>query len=228
MRGKKSEPEEIATMHDRATLLERTLGGRVVAIVRLAEPASLVDVAAALIAGGIYTLEFTLTTPGALEAISACRARFSDDAVIGAGTVLDANEARQCLAAGAQFLVSPGTDPAVIDAARDGGALSMPGALTPTEIIAAWRAGADVVKVFPARQLGPQYIRDLRGPLPQIPLMPTGGVDERNAADYLRAGAVGVAVGGNLIDPAAVARGDWAAITVKARALAEAVGASIV
>lgn len=210
-------------MNDRETLLERALSGRVVAIVRLPDPAPLVDVAEALIAGGIYTLEFTLTTPGALEAISACRARFGDAAVIGAGTVIDVPEARRCLAAGAQFLVSPGTDLDVIGVAQDGDALSMPGALTPTEIIAAWRGGADVVKVFPARQFGPQYIRDLRGPLPQIPLMPTGGVDERNAADYLRAGAVGVAVGGNLIDPVAVARGDWAAITARARVLAEAV-----
>jgi 2-dehydro-3-deoxyphosphogluconate aldolase/(4S)-4-hydroxy-2-oxoglutarate aldolase len=181
------------------------------------------DVAEALIAGGIRSLEFTLTTPGAIEAISACRARFGDEAVVGAGTVIDAVEARRCLEAGAQFLVSPGTDLDVIAAARLGGALSMPGALTPTEVIAAWRAGADVVKVFPARQFGPQYIRDLRGPLPQIPLMPTGGVDERNAADYLRAGAVGVAVGGNLIDPAAVALSDWAAITARALALVEAV-----
>jgi 2-dehydro-3-deoxyphosphogluconate aldolase/(4S)-4-hydroxy-2-oxoglutarate aldolase len=210
-------------MNNQATLLERALSGRVVAIVRLPGPAPLVEVAEALVAGGIFTLEFTLTTPGALEAISACRARFGDTAVIGAGTVLDVHEARKCLAAGAQFLVSPGTDLDVIGAAQDADALSMPGALTPTEIITAWRGGADVVKVFPARQVGPQYIHDLRGPLPQIPLMPTGGVDERNAADYLRAGAVGVAVGGNLIDPAAVARGDWAAITAKARALVEAV-----
>jgi 2-dehydro-3-deoxyphosphogluconate aldolase/(4S)-4-hydroxy-2-oxoglutarate aldolase len=215
-------------MNDRATLLEHALSGRVVAIVRLPDKAPLVEVAEALLAGGIRTLEFTLTTPGAIEAISACRARFGDDAVIGAGTVIDAAEAGTCLDAGAQFLVSPGTDPEVISAARAGGALSMPGALTPTEIIAAWRAGADVVKVFPARQFGPQYIRDLRGPLPQIPLMPTGGVDERNAADYLRAGAVGVAVGGNLIDPSAVARGDWAAITARARALVEAMATRIV
>ncbi|HWE64997.1 MAG TPA: bifunctional 4-hydroxy-2-oxoglutarate aldolase/2-dehydro-3-deoxy-phosphogluconate aldolase [Chloroflexota bacterium] len=209
-------------MNDRATLLQRTLAGRLVAIVRLREQAALMEVARALVAGGITSLEFTLTTPGAVEAIAQCRAQLGDQAVIGAGTVLDAASARRCLDAGAQFLVSPGYDLEVIETARRGGALAMPGALTPTEIIAAWRGGADVVKVFPARQFGPQYIRDLRAPLPEIPLMPTGGVDESNAADYLRAGAVGVAVGGNLIDAASVTRGDWAAISARARALVAA------
>lgn len=210
-------------MNDRAELLQRALKRRVVAIIRLDEGSSLVRVAEAVVAGGIDVLEFTLTTPGALEAIRACRARFGASVVVGAGTVLDGTGARQCLDAGAQFLVSPGHDPQVIAVAREGGALAMPGALTPTEIIAAWRAGADVVKVFPARQFGPRYISDLRGPLPDIPLMPTGGVDETNAAEYLRAGAVSVAVGGNLVSAAAVARGDWGAISAKARALVAAV-----
>ena len=102
----------------------------------------------------------------------------------------------------------------------------MPGAMTPTEILAAWRAGADVVKVFPARVLGPRYIADVRAPLPEVRLMPTGGVDATNAAEYLRAGAIGVAVGGNLVDPAAVARADWAALRARARALVDAVALS--
>jgi len=204
---------------DRAALLRRALAGRVVAIVRLKGAAPLVDVARALTEGGIRSLEFTLTTPGALEAIEACRARFGDAVVVGAGTVLDAAQARQCLDAGAQFLVSPGFDREVIAAARDGGALAMPGALTPTEIVTAWRAGADVVKVFPARALGPKYISDVLAPLPNIPLMPTGGVDESNAVDYLRAGAVAVAAGGSLMDAGAIARADWPTITARARAL---------
>jgi len=208
---------------DRDLLLRCALAGRLVAIIRLRDGAALLEVAAALVEGGITTLEFTLTTPGAVEAIERCRARFGEAVVVGAGTVLDAEGARRCLAAGAQFLVSPGFDPDVIAAARAAGALAMPGAMTPTEILAAWRAGADVVKVFPARSLGPRYIADVLAPLPDVLLMPTGGVDATNAADYVRAGAVGVAVGGNLVDPAAVARADWATLTQRARALVDAV-----
>ncbi len=206
---------------DRAGLLERTLAGRVVAIVRLTSATGLIDVARALVDGGIQALEFTLTTPGALDAIAACRARLGDRVVVGAGTVLDVAQARRCLDAGAQFLVSPGFDAEVIAAARDGGALAMPGALTPTEIVAAWRAGADVIKVFPARAFGPTYISDVLAPLPHLPLMPTGGVDERNGADYLRAGAVAIAAGGSLVDSAAVARADWSTLTRRARALVD-------
>ncbi len=208
---------------DRTLLLERALAGRMVAIVRLKSAAALGDVARALADGGIRTLEFTLTTPGALDAIAACRARLGDDVVVGAGTVLDGAQARRCLDAGAQFLVSPGFDAEVVAVARAGGALAMPGALTPTEIVAAWRTGADVVKVFPARAFGPTYISDVLAPLPHIPLMPTGGVDETNAAAYLRAGAVAVAAGGNLVDAAAIARADWAALTQRARAFAAAI-----
>jgi len=211
------------TMLDHDDLLERTLTDRLVAIIRLRHDAPLARVAEALVAGGIRALEFTLTSPGAVPAITACRARFGDDIIVGAGTVLDEEEARRCLDAGAQFLVSPGFDPAVVTLAHERGALALPGALTPTEIMTAWRAGADVVKVFPARAFGPRYIADLLGPLPQVPLMPTGGVDETNVADYLRAGAVGVAVGGKLVAEDVVARADWDALTVRARVLVTAV-----
>ncbi len=204
-------------------LLERTLDNRLVAIIRLCHEAPLAQVAEALVAGGIRALEFTLTSPGAVPAITACRARFGDDIIVGAGTVLDEEEARHCLDAGAQFLVSPGFDRAVVALARACGALALPGALTPTEIVTAWRAGADVVKVFPARAFGPRYIADLLAPLPQIPLMPTGGVDETNVAAYLRAGAVGVAVGGTLVAEDTVARADWDALTARARVLVAAV-----
>ena len=204
-------------------LLERTLDNRLVAIIRLRHEAPLAQVAEALVAGGIRALEFTLTSPGAVPAITACRARFGDDIIVGAGTVLDEEEARHCLDAGAQFLVSPGFDRAVVALARACGALALPGALTPTEIVTAWRAGADVVKIFPARAFGPRYIADLLAPLPQIPLMPTGGVDETNVAAYLRAGAVGVAVGGTLVAEDTVARADWDALTARARVLVAAV-----
>ena len=204
-------------------LLERTLDNRLVAIIRLRHEAPLAQVAEALVAGGIRALEFTLTSPGAVPAITACRARFGDDIIVGAGTVLDEEEARHCLDASAQFLVSPGFDRAVVALARARGALALPGALTPTEIVTAWRAGADVVKVFPARAFGPRYIADLLAPLPQIPLMPTGGVDETNVAAYLRAGAVGVAVGGTLVAEDTVARADWDALTARARVVVAAV-----
>jgi len=142
-------------MLDHDDLLERTVKDRLVAIIRLRHEAPLARVAEALVAGGVRALEFTLTSPGAVPAITACRARFRDDVIVGAGTVLDAEEARRCLDAGAQFLVSPGFDPAVVAMARACGALALPGALTPTEIVTAWRAGADVVKVFPARATSP-------------------------------------------------------------------------
>jgi len=211
------------TMLNHDELLERTLDNRLVAIIRLRHEAPLAQVAEALVAGGIRALEFTLTSPGAVPAITACRARFGDDIIVGAGTVLDEEEARHCLDAGAQFLVSPGFDRAVVALARACGALALPGALTPTEIVTAWRAGADVVKVFPARAFGPRYIADLLAPLPQIPLMPTGGVDETNVAAYLRAGAVGVAVGGTLVAEDTVACADWDALTARARVLVAAV-----
>ena len=214
----------MAARDDLRSLLDRALAGRLVAIVRLRQGDRLLEVAAALVAGGIRTLEFTLTTPAALDAIGACRVHLGDEVIVGAGSVLDESDARRSLDAGAQFLVSPGFDAAVVEAAHTGCALAMPGALTPTEILAAWRAGADVVKVFPARAFGPSYIKDLLAPLPQIPLMPTGGVGAENAAAYLRAGAVAVAVGGSLIDPDAVATADWAAISAQARALVAAVG----
>jgi len=205
-------------------LLERALAGRLVAIVRLQRGERLLELAMALAAGGIRTLEFTLTTPAALDAIEACRRQLGEEVIVGAGSVLDGSDARRSLDAGAQFLVSPGFDPAVVAAAHAGGALAMPGALTPTEILAAWRAGADVVKVFPARAFGPSYIKDLLAPLPHILLMPTGGVGAENAAAYLRAGAAAVAVGGSLIDPDALAAADWAEISARACALVAAVG----
>lgn len=208
---------------ERQDLLRRALGPRVVAIVRLPGDAPLLEVAEALVRGGITCLELTMTTRGALEAIERCRAHFGDGVVIGAGTVLTAEDARRCLAAGAQFIVSPDTAPEVIRATREGGALSMPGAMTPTEIVRAWRAGADVVKVFPARSLGPRYISDVLAPLPHIPLMPTGGVDATNAGDFLKAGAVAVAVGGRLVSGQTVAARDWQTLERGARELVEAV-----
>jgi 2-dehydro-3-deoxyphosphogluconate aldolase/(4S)-4-hydroxy-2-oxoglutarate aldolase len=204
-------------------LLSRALASRIVAIVRLTWEAPLVEIAEALIAGGLKVLEFTITTPGALQAVAACRDRFGENALIGAGTVLEAEDARRCIEAGAQFLVAPDFNPEVVSVARRASILAMPGAFTPTEIVAAWRAGASMVKLFPARSLGPQYIADLLAPLPNVLLMATGGVSQDNAASYLRAGAAAVGVGGQLVGRDAVERRDWRMLAERARELVQAV-----
>jgi 2-dehydro-3-deoxyphosphogluconate aldolase/(4S)-4-hydroxy-2-oxoglutarate aldolase len=204
--------------------IEKIIQSRIVAIVRLARGGPLVDVARALAAGGITALEFTLTTPGAVDAIEESRNALGDAVTIGAGTVLTAGEAERCIAAGAQFIVSPAFDEDVVDVTKHAGVAALPGALTPTEITAAWRAGADAIKIFPVRSFGPRYISDLLAPLPHLRLVPTGGIDATNAADYLAAGAVAVGVGGNLVDERLVAAGDWESITQRARDLVLAVG----
>jgi 2-dehydro-3-deoxyphosphogluconate aldolase/(4S)-4-hydroxy-2-oxoglutarate aldolase len=206
-------------VHNHEDLLGRALAARVVAIIRLTGEASLVGVAEALVEGGLRALEFTMTTPGALDAISACRDRFGEDVLVGAGTVVDADGAHRCLDAGAQFIVAPDFNAGVVAETRRAGALAMPGAFTPTEIVAASHAGASIVKVFPVRALGPQYIKDILAPLPSLLLMPTGGVSAENAATYLRAGAVAVGVGGNLVARDAVERRDWRVLTERARSL---------
>ncbi|HEX8034497.1 MAG TPA: bifunctional 4-hydroxy-2-oxoglutarate aldolase/2-dehydro-3-deoxy-phosphogluconate aldolase [Ktedonobacterales bacterium] len=208
---------------NRDEVLHRVLREQIVAIIRLRGAADLVAVAEALLAGGITLFEFTATTPGAMEAIVQCRARFGDNALIGMGTVLDAATARQATTAGAQFLISPVWQREVIEAAHASSALAIPGALVPQDIVAATEAGADIVKVFPARVFGPQYIADLLAPLPHLRLMPTGGVSAENVPAYLRAGAVAVALGGSLVDEALVAARDWRALTRRARAVVEAV-----
>jgi 2-dehydro-3-deoxyphosphogluconate aldolase/(4S)-4-hydroxy-2-oxoglutarate aldolase len=199
------------------------LSERLVAIIRLAHYDRAVEVARALAAGGVRLLEFTLTGEGALEAIAAARAALGEAAVVGAGTVLSAANAEDSLAAGAQFLVTPAVVVPAIEAARRRGAPILCGALTPTEVLTAHQAGADFVKLFPARQGGPQYVRDLRGPLPNIRLVPTGGVGPENARAFLEAGAVAVAIGGNLVAEQVVAAGDWGELTERARACRRAI-----
>lgn len=194
---------------NRETDLQRVLSGGLVAVVRAAEAANLVDVVAALAEGGVAVAEVTFTVPGALDVLKAAKSRLGDRVLLGAGTVLDAESARAALLAGAEFLVSPTLNLDVIRMAKRYDKLVFPGAFTPTEILAAWEAGADVVKVFPAEVVGPAFFKAMRGPLPQIRLMPTGGVDLNNAGDYLRAGACCLGVGSQLVDPKAVASGDY-------------------
>lgn len=196
----------------------------IVPVIRAASPEQALAAAEAVRAGGISVVEVTMTVPGALGAIERLASRQDGELLVGAGTVLDAAAARQCRDAGAQFLVSPGFDAAVVQLARESDLLMIAGALTPTEIIAAWRAGADFVKVFPCGAVGgASYIKSLKGPLPQIDLIPTGGVNLKTAADYIRAGAAALGVGSELIPAAALAGGDAAAITARAAEFVAAV-----
>jgi 2-dehydro-3-deoxyphosphogluconate aldolase/(4S)-4-hydroxy-2-oxoglutarate aldolase len=189
----------------RSQQLQRVLDSGIVAVVRAPDPAGLVDVIRALAAGGVTVAEVTLTVPNALDVIREAKKSLGDSVLLGAGTVLDAETCRAALLAGAEFIVSPTVNLDVIRIARRYDKLVMPGAFTPTEILTAWEAGADVVKVFPAEVVGPAFFKAMRGPLPQIRLMPTGGVDLTTAADFLNAGACCLGIGSQLVDHKLVA-----------------------
>jgi 2-dehydro-3-deoxyphosphogluconate aldolase / (4S)-4-hydroxy-2-oxoglutarate aldolase len=189
----------------------------VVAVIRMTHAADLVSVARALAVGDVRLVEITMTVPDAIEVIRGAVRSLGDEAFIGAGTVLDAATASRAIDAGAAYIVGPCLVPEVIETCRRADRLVAPGALTPTEIVEAWSLGADVVKVFPGRVATPGYLADLRGPLPHIPLMPTGNVDLATTPEYIRAGAVAVGVGKALVDPDAVRAGDMARITAAAR-----------
>jgi len=205
------------------TILDAISAARIVAIVRLERYDCAVDLGRALLAGGITALEFTLTGAGAHAAIAACREALGEAAQVGVGSVLAPGDATAAIDAGAQFVVTPTLRPAVIAACRERGTPILCGAFTPSEALDAHEAGADMVKIFPARLSGPQYIRDILAPLPFLKLVPTGGVGPENARAYLDAGAAAVGIGGNLVSAAAVAAGDWEKITAVARACVEAV-----
>jgi 2-dehydro-3-deoxyphosphogluconate aldolase/(4S)-4-hydroxy-2-oxoglutarate aldolase len=205
-------------------ILKKILEEKIVAIVRLDSGEQLVRVAEALNAGGISVIEFTCSTPGALDMVKEASAHFGSEVLIGAGTVLDPETARAAILAGAEFIVTPAINLDTIEMCKRYGKPIIAGAMTPTEMLTVWEAGADLVKVFPASNIGgADYIKAVLAPLPQLRLVPTGGVGADNAAQYLKAGAVVVAVGGSLVDKKAVARGDWAAITAEAQKLVSAV-----
>jgi 2-dehydro-3-deoxyphosphogluconate aldolase/(4S)-4-hydroxy-2-oxoglutarate aldolase len=207
----------------RSATTEHILDAGVVAVVRVDDPRTVRGIARALVAGGITALEITMTVPGAVGIIEDLASDLNDDLVLGAGTVLGADAARQVIRAGARFVVSPVFDAAVLDAAHGLDAAAMPGCFTPTEVLGAARAGADVVKIFPAGVLGPAFIKDLLAPLPHVRLMPTGGVTVANASEWIRAGAVAVGVGTALLDPAAIREGRLDVITDRARQIVEAI-----
>jgi 2-dehydro-3-deoxyphosphogluconate aldolase/(4S)-4-hydroxy-2-oxoglutarate aldolase len=204
-------------VHSREDILDSIERLGVVAVIRLQDPSRLRAVIDALAEGGIRALEVTMTVPGAIQLIAEIAPILPEGFLLGAGTVLDADTARRAIDAGAQFVVSPVYRAAVVDEAHRRERPAMPGCFSPTEIQNAWEAGADIVKVFPATSLGPGFFRDVRGPLPQVKLMPTGGVSIENADEWIRAGAVAVGVGSALLDPRAIAAGDYASITEKAK-----------
>jgi 2-dehydro-3-deoxyphosphogluconate aldolase/(4S)-4-hydroxy-2-oxoglutarate aldolase len=193
----------------RESHLRRVLDGGIVAVVRSPDGSKLVDACRALADGGVTTVEITMTVPDAVDVLRQVRTTLGDRVLLGAGTVLDPETARAVLLAGAEFVVSPVVNLDVIRLCRRYNKLVFPGAFSPTEILAAWDAGADVVKVFPADPLGPAFFRAMRGPLPQVRLMPTGGVDLTTAAEFLRAGACCLGVGSQLVEPRAVYAGNF-------------------
>ena len=211
-----------ATTMARADVVRRIEATGVVAVVRLTDPGVGEQVARALVSGGVDVIEITMTVPRAADLIATLVAAMPS-ALIGAGTVTDADTARTVIDAGAKFVVSPVYRPRVVDACHERGVASMPGCFAPTEILAAWDQGADVIKVFPATSLGPSFIKDLRGPFPSIKLMPTGGVSRDNASDWIRAGAVAIGVGSALVDAKAVEARRFDDITSKAQAFVDAV-----
>jgi 2-dehydro-3-deoxyphosphogluconate aldolase/(4S)-4-hydroxy-2-oxoglutarate aldolase len=198
-----------------------------IAVVRLDDAARLPHVIEALAAGEIGAVEITMTMPGALDALAALHAARGDRLLLGAGTVLDPETARLAILAGARFVVAPTLSPPLVAMCHRYDVVAIPGAYTPTEILAAEEAGADLVKLFPAGGLGPAYLKDLRGPLPHVRLVPTGGITADNAGAFLAAGATAVGVGGALIPRDAVARGDYRRITEEARQLTRAVREAI-
>jgi 2-dehydro-3-deoxyphosphogluconate aldolase/(4S)-4-hydroxy-2-oxoglutarate aldolase len=208
----------------RTEIVRRIVATGIIPVIRAPSADDALAAVEALLAGGLDVVELTMTVPSALKVIEKVVERHGHAAVVGAGTVLDAETARACMLAGAMFIVAPSLDIPTIRACRTHGVPVVPGALTPTEIVRAWRAGADLVKVFPASAMGgASYIKALRAPLPQIDLVPTGGVTAATVGDFIAAGAVAVGAGADLVDIARLRRGDHAGLTENARKYVAAV-----
>jgi len=202
---------------DKPSQLRRVLDCGLVAVVRSPDSGQLVEVARALADGGVTVVEITMSVPNALDMMRQVRQALGDRVLLGAGTILDPETARAALLAGAEYIVAPTLNLDVIRLCQRYDKLVMPGAFTPTEILTAWEAGADIVKVFPADVVGPAFFKALRGPLPQVRLMPTGGVDLTTAAAFLKAGACCLGVGSQLVEARAVAEGNFDRIRDLAR-----------
>ena len=205
---------------NRVAICRRIEHTGVVPVIRATSPEQAFFACRALREGGVDVFEITMTVPDAPRVIRELVTQFSGEVLVGAGTVLDAETARACIKAGAEFIVSPGFDADIVRAAHEAGKPALPGALTPTEIMAATRAGADIIKLFPASALGgPKYLRALRAPFEYVRFLPTGGVNATTAREFIAAGAVALGAGSELIDAQALARGDGALITLRAREL---------
>lgn len=213
-------------MSGRQATVEAIQHSGVVAVIRMKDAAKLRAVVDAIAEGGVRAIEVTMTVPGAIELIRTLARSLPADILLGAGTVIDANTARAVIDAGARYVVSPVFRRDVIAACHERDAAAAPGCFTPTEILEAHDYGADVVKVFPATALGPQFIRDVRAPLPQVKLMPTGGVSLDNAGDWIRAGAVAVGVGSALLDGKAIEEGRYDVLTNNARRIVASVASA--
>jgi 2-dehydro-3-deoxyphosphogluconate aldolase/(4S)-4-hydroxy-2-oxoglutarate aldolase len=197
--------------------LQRVLDHKIVAVIRAENGDLLVDVAESLLAGGVEVMEVTFTVPRATRVLERVADRIGSRILLGAGTVLDTETCRAALLAGAEFIVSPAVNVEVIELCKRYSKVVMPGALTPTEVLTAWQAGADIVKIFPSEITGPKYLKALHGPLPHVRLMPTGGVNLDTAAEFLRCGACALGIGSSLVDPKVVAAGDLKKIESLAR-----------
>lgn len=210
-------------MFPKANLLNRLVENGVVAVIRNVPEDKVEQVAESLIKGGVNALEVTIDVPEGYSMIKKLTTKFADQAVIGAGTVLDAASAKMAIDNGADFIVSPLLNKEVIQTTLRYGKISVPGAMTPSEAMTAIEYGADIVKVFPASAVGASFIKNMKGPLPDIQIIPTGGIDVTNAADYIKAGAIAIGAGGNLVDNKLIAAGNFDEIEAKAKAYAEVV-----
>jgi len=209
---------------NKTEVIQRIKDIGVIPVVRASSEDEAILIVEAIKAGGLPMLEITMTVPGAVRVIEELVKRFGDDAIVGAGTVLDPESACACILAGAQFIVSPALNLETVACCRELNVAVIPGALTPTEIVLAWNAGADLVKVFPAGAMGgANYIKSLKAPLPQIELIPTGGVTLANAAGFIEAGAAALGVGTDLVDTRAIRSGHPEKITQAARSFIEVV-----
>lgn len=218
--------EPIPRAEGRDAIVHRLAAIGALAVVRLPNADDVLPTARALHAGGVSAVEVTMTVPGALGAIERLARELGDEVLVGVGSVLDADTARRAVEAGARFVVSPVFSAEVVAEAHAAGAAALPGAFTPTEILRAYEAGADLVKVFPSDALGPSFIKGVLAPMPFLKLVPTGGVTPENAGQWIRAGATAVGLGSALVDPVLVAKGDFATITRLARRTADEVAAA--
>ncbi len=211
-------------MADKRANLATILDVGVMPVVRANSSAEALRIAEAIKAGGVNCIEITMTVPGAIHVMEGVADKYGDEVLLGAGTVLDAETARAAILAGAEFVVGPGLDLEMVAMCLRHSKIVVPGALSPTEVIRAWSAGADLVKIFPAGNVGgPAYIKALKGPLPHIPMVPTGGVNLKTAGEFIKAGAAALAAGSALVDKKAVAEGNWEVISDNARKFVEVV-----